>query len=120
VLDVIREMNLNRSEAGKETNTGLSYCSSREGEDAEVPDLTAVKPRNRGPSPGTGKRRICVKSFLIESIPLCYLMFNKMVYSVFSTLVSWLHVSAFTKAFQANVSYREVHSVCTYIMGYRL
>jgi hypothetical protein len=53
--------------------------------------------------------------FFNISHPVMFLIFNKMVYSVLKQLqyISFLA----TNHLQANVNHREVHSVCTYIMG---
>jgi hypothetical protein len=52
---------------------------------------------------------------------LCYLVFNKLVYSVLTqhqyiAKNTWLHVSFLGKHLQANIYYMVAHLVLTYIM----
>jgi hypothetical protein len=46
-----------------------------------------------------------------------YYILTQHQYIIMNTLV-WLHVSVFINHLQASVYYMEVHSVCTYIMGF--
>jgi len=57
---------------------------------------------------------------------LRYSIFSKVVHSAttqhqytVNNTQFWLHVSVVPNHLQVSISYMEVHSLCTYIMGYR-